>query len=98
MGKPGTTKNRKIARDICVVNTLGLHARPASLLAKLASKYRADITVRKGNDEVNAKSIMGIITLAASRDAVLHFTASGPDAEPAIAAIVELIEGKFGEE
>ena len=98
MGKPGTAKHRKVVREIRIGNKLGLHARPASLLAKLASKYRADITVRKGNDEVNAKSIMGIITLAASRDAMLHFTASGPDAEQALEAIVELVEGKFGEE
>ena len=98
MTKPGATKNRKIVRDVRIANKLGLHARPASLLAKLASKYRADIHVRKGSDEVNAKSIMGIITLAAGQDAVLHFTASGPDAERALEAIGELIDGKFGED
>jgi len=98
MTKPGATKNRKIVRDVRIANKLGLHARPASLLAKLASKYRADIYVRKGSDEVNAKSIMGIITLAASQDAVLRFTASGPDAESALEAIGELIDGRFGED
>ena len=81
-----------------IVNKLGLHARPASLLAKLAGKYRADIHIRKGNDHVNAKSIMGIITLAACQDTMLRFTAAGPDAEQALTAITDLVEGKFGEE
>jgi phosphocarrier protein HPr len=91
-------QQQKVVRDVRITNTLGMHARPASLLAKLAGKFRSDIYIRKGADEVNAKSIMGIITLAASQDAVLRFIASGPDAEEALDAIAALIEGKFGEE
>jgi len=91
-------KLKKSVRDIPIVNRLGLHARPASLLAKLAAKFRADIYIRKDTDEVNAKSIMGIITLAACQDTVLRFIASGPDAEQALTAIAELINGKFGED
>ena len=98
MTERSTAKAKKIIRDIRIVNKQGLHARPASLLAKLAGKYRADIYVRKGSDEVNAKSIMGIITLAASQDTLLRFIASGPDAEQALGAIDELINGKFNEE
>jgi phosphocarrier protein HPr len=98
MTEPSTAKTKKIVRDIRIINKQGLHARPAALLAKLAGQFRADIYVRKGSDEVNAKSIMGIITLAASQDALLRFIASGPDAEEALAAIAELINGKFDEE
>jgi phosphocarrier protein HPr len=98
MTEPSTAKAKKIVRDIRILNKQGLHARPAALLAKLAGQFRADIYVRKGPDEVNAKSIMGIITLAASQDAVLRFIASGPDAEEALAAIAELINSKFDEE
>ncbi len=97
MSTPKTSKSTQAVREIRIVNELGMHARPASLLAKLAGKYRADIYVRKGADQVNAKSIMGIITLAAGKDTVLQFTASGPDAEKALNAIAELINGKFGE-
>jgi phosphocarrier protein HPr len=98
MSKPATGKAKKVVRDVRIVNKLGLHARPASLLAKLAGKYRADIHIRKGSDQVNAKSIMGIITLAAGPDTVLRFQATGPDADEALDAISNLVEGKFGED
>jgi phosphocarrier protein HPr len=98
MTEPGTAKAKKIVRDIRIVNKQGLHARPAALLAKLAGQFRSDIYVRKGSDEVNAKSIMGIITLAAGPDTVLRFIATGPDAEDALTAINDLVEGKFGED
>jgi phosphocarrier protein HPr len=98
MSESSAAKTKRVVRDIKIVNKLGLHARPASLLAKLAGKYRADIHIRKGSDQVNAKSIMGIITLAAGQDTLLRFTAAGPDAEQALAAITELVEGRFGEE
>jgi phosphocarrier protein HPr len=98
MSTSGTTKPNRLVRDIRIVNKLGLHARPASQLAKLAGKYRADIHIRKGSDQVNAKSIMGIITLAAGPDTVLRFIATGPDAEDALTAINDLVEGKFGED
>ena len=98
MSKSSAAKTKRVVRDIMIVNKLGLHARPASLLAKLAGKYRADIHIRKGSDQVNAKSIMGIITLAAGQDTMLRFTAAGPDAEQALMAITDLVEDKFGEE
>jgi phosphocarrier protein HPr len=98
MAKTTGTKPKKVVRDIRIVNKLGLHARPASLLAKLAGTYRSDIQIRRGNDKVNGKSIMGIITLAAGQDTTLRFVAAGPDAEQALAAIAELVEAKFGEE
>ena len=98
MDKTGAAKAKKVVRDIRIVNRLGLHARPASQLAKLAGTYRADIHIRKGSDQVNAKSIMGIITLAAGQDTLLRFIATGPDANDALEAINVLVEGRFGEE
>lgn len=98
MSTRGEAKPQQVVRDIRIINKLGVHARPASLLAKLAGKYRADIHIRKGSDQVNAKSIMGIITLAAGEDSILRFTATGPDAEDAITAINDLVESKFGED
>ena len=97
MSERRAAKPRRVVRDIRILNKFGLHARPASLLAKLAGKYRADITIRKGPDRVNAKSILGIITLAAGPDTVLRFVAMGPDADEAMAAIAELVESRFGE-
>jgi len=98
MSTPGVTKPNRLVRDIRIINRLGLHARPASQLAKLAGKYRADIHIRKGSDQVNAKSIMGIITLAAGPDTLLRFIATGPDAEEALGAISALVESRFGED
>jgi len=68
------------------------------MLAKLTAQFESDIYVKKDLDEINAKSIMGIITLAASQGAVLRFKAIGPDAGEAIEAIGELINSKFGED
>jgi phosphocarrier protein HPr len=98
MSTSSAAKPNKVVRDIRIVNSLGLHARPASQLAKLAGKYRADIHIRRGSDQVNAKSIMGIITLAAGQDTLLRFIATGPDADEALEAINALVEARFGEE
>jgi phosphocarrier protein len=98
MSKTGAARPKRVVRDIRIVNKLGLHARPASQLAKLAGTFRADIHIRKGSDQVNAKSIMGIITLAAGQDTLLRFIATGPDADEALEAINTLVEARFGEE
>jgi phosphocarrier protein len=87
-----------IEREIEVVNTLGLHARPASMLVKLTTQFESDIYISKDSDQVNGKSIMGIITLAAGKGARLRFTIDGPDAEEAIARIEELFASKFNED
>ncbi len=91
-------KPRKVERHIKIVNQLGLHARPASMMAKLTSSFESDIFIKKDAEEVNGKSIMGIMTLAAGKGVVLKFTAVGPDAKEAMDAIEKLIESKFDEE
>lgn len=73
-----------IRRTIKIQNPQGLHARPASVFVKLASRFESEVTVRKGPDAVNGKSIMGLMTLAANQGAVLEIEVSGPDAEKAM--------------
>jgi phosphocarrier protein len=84
-------------RTVRIVNVNGLHARPAAEVVKLASRYKSDITMVRDDLEVNAKSIMGVMMLAAEFGAELTVRASGPDAEEAVAALAELIANKFGE-
>ena len=79
-------------------NRLGLHARAAAKLVRLANTFAAEIRLVKDGVEVNGKSIMGVLMLAAPRDSRVTVRAEGPDADAAIAAIAALIDGKFGEE
>jgi len=81
-----------------ILNRLGLHARAAAKLVRLANGFASEIRVGKDGMEVNGKSIMGVLMLAAPKDAKILIRAIGPDAEEAVAAIGELIAGKFGEE
>jgi phosphocarrier protein len=85
-------------REFDVLNRLGLHARAAAKLVRLANGFASEILVVKDGMEVNGKSIMGVLMLAAPKDAKILIRANGPDAEEAVAAIGELIAGKFGEE
>ena len=85
-------------RTVQIVNHNGLHARPAAEVVKVASKFRCDITIVRDDLEVNAKSIMGVMMLAAEFGSELIVRANGPDAEEAAAAIAELVASKFGED
>ena len=73
-----------IKRKIKIKNPQGLHARPASTFVRIANKYESDITVIKGSDKVNGKSIMGLLMLAASEGSLIEMEVSGPDAEAAV--------------
>ena len=79
-------------------NKLGLHARAAALLVKTANNYAADITIEKDGIEVNGKSIMGILMLAASRGTRITLKVEGKDAAEAMQTLGQLIENRFGEE
>lgn len=87
-----------IRKEVTIKNKLGLHARPASLLVKLASSFESDVQLIKDDTEVNAKSILGVMMLAAAQGNVITIVANGKDEDQAVKAIVELIENKFGEE
>jgi phosphocarrier protein HPr len=80
-----------------IVNKLGLHARAAAKLTHIASGYQADIWLSRSGRRVNAKSIMGVMMLAAEFGATLTIRANGSDAQQAVDAIAELIAHKFGE-
>ncbi len=86
-----------IERTATVVNTLGLHARPAAQLVRLASKFTADIIVEKDTMTVNCKSIMGVMMLAAECGSTLTFRGDGPDEQAAVDALAALVEKGFGE-
>jgi phosphocarrier protein len=87
----------RLERTVRIVNRLGLHARPAAEFVKLAGTFRAEILVEKSGLEVNGKSIMGVLMLAAEHGSSLMIRAEGEDAEEALDALVELVVGGFHE-
>jgi phosphocarrier protein HPr len=84
-------------RTLTISNRYGLHARPAAEFVKLAATYRSEITVRKDDLEVNGKSIMGMMMLAAECGSRITIQASGEDAAEAVAELSQLVDGRFGE-
>ncbi len=86
-----------LERRVVIRNRLGLHARASARLAALAGEFSAEIRLARGEVEVNAKSIMGIMMLAAARGTELRLLAEGEDAEAALDAIEALIADRFGE-
>ncbi|MFL5577109.1 MAG: HPr family phosphocarrier protein [Gemmatimonadaceae bacterium] len=84
-------------RSVQIVNRNGLHARPAAEIVKAASKFESDITITRDDLEVNGKSIMGVMMLAAEYGSTVRLRASGPDAEQALETLSRLIADKFGE-
>ena len=87
-----------IKHTIRISNKLGLHARASAKLTKLAGSFPCEVFMTRNGRRVNAKSIMGVMMLAAARGSTLVVEADGPDAEQAVAALVELIASGFGEE
>ena len=86
-----------IKADILIQNKLGLHARAAAKLVKLASQFNCHITIIRAGREVNAKSIMGVMMLAAAQGTSITITAEGDDQAAAVEALEVLINDKFGE-
>ncbi|MBK9516039.1 MAG: HPr family phosphocarrier protein [Anaeromyxobacter sp.] len=87
----------RLQKTFTIVNPLGLHARPAAQLVQAANRHKSEVLFAKDGAEVNAKSIMGVLTLAAARGSQLTVTVEGEDAETALAAIGKMIETGFGE-
>jgi len=83
--------------NIEISNRLGLHARAASKLTQLATTFKSDIFISKGQQRVNAKSIMGVMLLAAGKGMTVTLDAEGEDAEQALVAIADLFNSRFGE-
>lgn len=87
-----------VTKTLAVSSRLGLHARPAALFVQEASKFKSKVTVAKGKTEVNGKSVMGIMLLAAEHGARITLTVSGPDEKEALKALEGLFHRKFDEE
>ncbi len=94
---PLPVANTRVQRDINIVNKLGLHARAAAKLVTLASSFDSNIVISKDNRKADAKSIMSIMMLAASKGMVIQIEAQGKDAEEAVSQIRTLFGNRFGE-
>ena len=86
-----------VEQSVVIKNDLGLHARAATKLVQLAAKFPCDITLSKDGQQVNGKSIMGVLMLVASKGSTVAIRAKGDRAAEAVAAIVQLVDDKFGE-
>ena len=89
--------DRSVQRMVKLVNPQGFHARPAHMFMKLASQYSASVEILKGNEIINGKSILDLLTLGAVNGTTLCLRAIGDDAQAAVDALSELIESGFGE-
>src|SRR5450755_4121294 len=97
--KPAASSSpQKIDREITILNRLGLHARPSAMFVKVCNRHRADIWVEKDGEQVNGKSIMGLMMLAAGQGTKMILSAEGIDAEKAIQELEQLIQRRFDEE
>jgi phosphotransferase system HPr (HPr) family protein len=88
----------KASRTVMVTNPQGMHARPAGLFVKLASKFQSNIEVAKDKERVDGKSILALMTLAVAAGSSLTIDAMGPDAEQAVLALAELVRQGFAED
>lgn len=93
--KPGDAPRR---RELIIVNRKGLHARATAKFVQCCDKFDAEVTVTKDGETVGGASIMGILTLGAAQGSTILVAASGREAEAALAALAELVAGRFGEE
>ena len=87
----------ELSVELTVNNKMGIHARPAAMIVRIANKYTAEVSVEKDDELVNGKSIMGLMMLAAGSGSTLKFTAEGGDAQNMLKEMTELFERKFEE-
>jgi phosphocarrier protein HPr len=88
----------RVSKELTVINKLGIHARPAALFVKVAAKFQSEITVEKDGEQINGKSIMGLMMLAAAQGSKLKIIAEGSDAEAAVRELEQLFAQKFNED
>ena len=88
----------EVSRDIEIINKLGMHARAAAKFVKLATSFDSNIDIQKGSRRVNAKSIMGVMMLAANKGSTITIHANGSDAEKSLDALEHLINNRFDED
>ena len=98
LNRKANTRAQKVEKEIPIINRLGLHARPAAMFVRIASRYRSEVWVSKEGEEVNGKSIMGLMMLAAGQGSKLRLRCEGPDADKALEELEQLIKSKFNED
>jgi len=96
--KTTSNQDQTIVKEFTILNRLGLHARPSAMFVKTANRFKAEVWVEKDGEQVNGKSIMGLMMLAAGQGSKLLVSCEGPDAEQALAEIESLIQRRFDEE
>ena len=87
-----------IVREFTILNRLGLHARPSALFVKTANRFQCEVWVEKDGEQINGKSIMGLMMLAAGQGSKLKITCEGPDAQMALTELEAIIARRFDEE
>ena len=93
-----TPASPAVVKELVVQNKLGIHARPAAMIVRITNKFKAEVFVEKDEEQVNGKSIMGLMMLAAGPGSTIEISAEGVEAEPAVKALAELVIAKFDEE
>ena len=96
--KPAVNRGDKIEKDVTIVNRLWMHARPAAMFVRIASRFRCEVWVEKEGEQVNGKSIMGLMMLAAGQGSKLRIRCEGADADKAMEELEALIAGRFSED
>ena len=96
--KSSANAGQKIEKEIMIINRLGLHARPAAMFVRIASRFRSEVWVEKEGEQINGKSIMGLMMLAAGQGSKLTIRCEGPDADKVMEELEELIQKKFNED
>jgi phosphocarrier protein len=97
MEKSDTTAAGTHTRELLVQNKMGIHARPAAMIVRITNKFKAEIFVEKEDEQVNGKSIMGLMMLAAAKGSKVKFIATGADAEQMLSELEALFAKKFDE-
>jgi len=98
LNRRSSASGQKIEKEITIINRLGLHARPAAMFVRISSRYRCEVWVEKEGEQINGKSIMGLMMLAAGQGSKLLIRCEGQDADKAMEELEELIRKKFNED
>jgi phosphocarrier protein HPr len=98
LNRRSASAGQKIEKEITIINRLGLHARPAAMFVRIASRFRSEVWVEKEGERINGKSIMGLMMLAAGPGSKLTIRCEGADADKVMEELEELIQKKFNED
>ena len=97
MDKPETKADTQLVKELLVLNKMGIHARPAAMIVRITNKFKADVFVEKDDEQVNGKSIMGLMMMAAGKGSKIRLLATGEDAAQLLAELEALFAKKFDE-